>query len=304
MLRAQILLEQYSLRTISFEEDALNAIVGALNTLSAEDIYHIWGIPFSHTTYEQDSETKLPSPISGELALLWHHESSCNRRAPFPSWSSVGWDGKISWRDPETTRIKTNSIVLHIGGTVSPLSSLSPDYLRSPLEIPRCIEILTEAADARSVEKIWIRSTNTNLRGPELGSRLVRGIALSLGPGLRVMARPYWNTFPTNFERGIRLKAILIRKDDEEAAGQRAVHDCVLLLKRSNDHYERVGIFWMSLKEPDHGLRTRDFDVTFVNDNGLMVGTPYRQMYELYGKDWEHRMWWRQVFQPELVCLG
>lgn len=45
MMRAMIYLEQYSGRRLSYDEDALDAIVGALNVLNSESVYHLWAVP-------------------------------------------------------------------------------------------------------------------------------------------------------------------------------------------------------------------------------------------------------------------
>jgi hypothetical protein len=83
----------YTERTLSYESDALNAIVGTLNVMVRNDppIYHIWGVPF---TIDQRQNTGHGIANMTSIALAWFINSSSfhnRRRFGFPSWSPLGW---------------------------------------------------------------------------------------------------------------------------------------------------------------------------------------------------------------------
>jgi len=128
--QAMAFLEAYSRRTLSYQEDALNAISGALSTLRKNSVYHIWAVPFCHTgphlgdsriplvdhkyniTLALLEEGRASRPYNDNLelledrettvdhqhsfALLWSHEQPCHRRDGFPSWSPIGWEGEVT----------------------------------------------------------------------------------------------------------------------------------------------------------------------------------------------------------------
>jgi hypothetical protein len=85
------MLAQYTKRDLTYDSDALNAIVGALNTLNdgRSPVHHIWGLPFG---------PKMEPPFAKHFAtrrvnigIFWVHFSPCHRRVGFPSWSPLGW---------------------------------------------------------------------------------------------------------------------------------------------------------------------------------------------------------------------
>lgn len=74
----------YTQRELSFQEDAMNACQGLLNTFTRScGVSFIWGLPRKDFL----------------RALLWEksEEHKVRRRASFPSWSWAGWQGKTSY---------------------------------------------------------------------------------------------------------------------------------------------------------------------------------------------------------------
>ena len=82
------ILEQYSSRNISFQSDALNAVLGILKSFRSEPdpVGSVWAVPFGNdaTAY------KAPNP---RFCLYWRNSDSSTRRQGFPSWSPLGWEG-------------------------------------------------------------------------------------------------------------------------------------------------------------------------------------------------------------------
>jgi hypothetical protein len=99
------LVQEYTGRDLTSDNDALNAILGALNTLVAQSIpvYHIWGVPFGPQMSKDQAPAKLDhGSQTVNLGLFWYHPrknppSPCRRIEGFPSWSPVGWKGKVQF---------------------------------------------------------------------------------------------------------------------------------------------------------------------------------------------------------------
>lgn len=82
------ILSGYAGRQLTFESDALAAIVGALNAhKTRKSCAHIWGVPVSRSRSSGSTQS---------IALIWVHDRPCERRRGFPSWSPIAWTGSIS----------------------------------------------------------------------------------------------------------------------------------------------------------------------------------------------------------------
>jgi hypothetical protein len=79
--RANHMMRQFAGRSLTYEEDALNAIIGALGTLEGVD--HTEGVTIQRSNSSETSSTYM--------ALNWCHDLPCSRRKGFPSWSPLGW---------------------------------------------------------------------------------------------------------------------------------------------------------------------------------------------------------------------
>ncbi|KAH7083421.1 heterokaryon incompatibility protein-domain-containing protein [Paraphoma chrysanthemicola] len=109
-------LAAYSMRSLTFDSDALNAITGALKSLSnrCSDIKFVWGMPMfegpsliypdkrpTHPRRSHIFDIYIPKPgpaiLTIIVGLFWYHSAPCRRRPGFPSWSSLGWEGRIDW---------------------------------------------------------------------------------------------------------------------------------------------------------------------------------------------------------------
>ncbi|KAH6870171.1 heterokaryon incompatibility protein-domain-containing protein [Alternaria rosae] len=95
------ILREYTRRNLTFNSDALNAIVGILNTLSKgrTPIFHTWGVTFGKIPIPKTvAQNRIGVPLIKTqnvlaIALHWIHTSPCHRRKAFPSWSPLGWEG-------------------------------------------------------------------------------------------------------------------------------------------------------------------------------------------------------------------
>ena len=96
---AMSLLEEYTKRSLTYESDALNAISGALNTLQSVDspIHHVWGMPFTRHVRDELTNWVLGESPGTQIALHWFHPHPVSRRYGFPSWSPLGWKGRVEF---------------------------------------------------------------------------------------------------------------------------------------------------------------------------------------------------------------
>nr|CEG04404.1 unnamed protein product [Fusarium clavum] len=116
----------YSKRQLTYDSDALNAILGVLRLYSRKDIpvFHFWGVliaprynidaeapwetafetfcqVFLHTSrHSLDSGTLRKATRMGKTfikSLCWVHDITGRRRPDFPSWSWAGWTCPIRY---------------------------------------------------------------------------------------------------------------------------------------------------------------------------------------------------------------
>lgn len=312
MLSAKRLLKEYSMRNLSYEVDALNAIVGALNALFERSLYHVWGVPILH---ERDAQKPYkdnlpPDPERGHFAMLWYHDRPCQRRHSFPSWSSVGWTGPISWNSGwginshanDTTTASTKGIILRTGNTRHLLSSFAPKETWSSTRVSQLLEISTEAANLRLL--LGERTPKSVGQSEVSENKDCPIIAFTFGKGVSIVVEPHWDVPKAKLE-GLRfLKAILIHKSDSDAVSRGVVEDCVLLLKPTGDHYERIGLIWMDMEADEeswpplhHGFTMCDKGFNILDDNDSRT-LAIRRSYSNCDP------WWRKLFRPETVLLG
>jgi hypothetical protein len=91
--KATGLLRKYSDRTLSFQSDALNAVLGILRSLRNEPdpVGSIWGLPFGNAAAAGETPDY-------RLCLYWYNSAGCRtRRHGFPSWSPLAWEGGKSF---------------------------------------------------------------------------------------------------------------------------------------------------------------------------------------------------------------
>ncbi|KAK7728378.1 hypothetical protein SLS63_006607 [Diaporthe eres] len=94
--------EEYSTRSLTFDEDSLNAFTGVTRSLEKSrmpPVRNICGIPFLHP---RDVATPSCNYLQMLLAgLSWKHKPVHGliprRRQEFPSWSWAGWAGPVIW---------------------------------------------------------------------------------------------------------------------------------------------------------------------------------------------------------------
>lgn len=200
--KATGLLEEYSKRELSYESDALNGISGALEFLKSSDssLHHCYAIPF-RPYYVQTGH------VSAHIGLNWMHLNQSTRRAQFPSWSPLGWEGSVQFHGHQQPGVKM----------ADKLDGLSADtkFLRV---VGTCVKL--------SYESIY---------DPEQ-SCYVRYIIL---PQLhkssrRTLAAPLWDSRSAHIGTDGSLFGMMLMQTAQ-------VNLMVLLLTKHGSYFERVG---------------------------------------------------------------
>jgi len=141
------LVNEYNTRKLTFPEDALRGFTGVISTLSRDQFSggFLWGLPVDCM----------------DAALLWAGRDPLQRRRPsggsfelLPSWSWVGWEGKIE--DRMWTNIPPNM----------PQEKFIPTYQQAiELLAPNCSWSYSEDASPAEIEGRVTRS-NTDIARP------------------------------------------------------------------------------------------------------------------------------------------
>jgi len=225
---------EFSKRQLSYDSDALNAILGIFNSLQGSKetlLKHLYGMPI-----------KLSLPSSALfIPLCWYHKEAARRREDFPSWSWIGWDGAVHMTDPDIhvpndCKIEVpsqfesrESLFQFMGLTSSSLSggSFSP---------PRSLLITTKTIDVTLRSKTWGKLNDSFSQETQKGSfGFLDGFHAMLPITENVSALVYayldQETLPPNGVVGL----ILGKQTSQTGVG-------ILLLKLQGDYYQRVGI--------------------------------------------------------------
>ena len=124
-------IESFIRRNISFESDALNAMLGIFAVFERRhQVQHIWGMPYmsAHESSGVGRETRQPSLWLSLGFQGFHHTT---RRKAYPSWSWLGWrTPSVYYNDwlPNAAAFILNIFPELVSGSVISLS----DYENNP----------------------------------------------------------------------------------------------------------------------------------------------------------------------------
>ena len=215
-------LEGFSARDLSYDTDALDAILGALHTIS--DIHQIWGVPLVFPDEIQKPEV-ISDDESYSIALMWHHFKPARRRHGFPSWYSIGWAGGIRDYGPVDSSNLLGISVTHATAGKRRLQSfrtIAADFLDYKV-IDQRLEVVVLAADA-----LFVRSSD--IKEPKIMLPWVRDLYIGFGP--------LWDVDPSTFAHETWMKCISL-ESSPDAIGFKGEF---LLVVSKGDYYERVAL--------------------------------------------------------------
>jgi hypothetical protein len=250
---AEYILMTYTERYLSHDEDALNAVVGALNTLSTKSrpTYHIWGVPVWPPTRSSwmQSFGARKSSRGTRFGILWSHDVRCRRRVGFPSWSPLGWEGEIHMWRPNIMNITGDTIIqVWWNKTYHDLHTLVcgiPNL--QELSSTKGSEILRITARTVPFEKqLFVQPVG----GPIFGdpSRKIWFIRIHVDQDTDIVLFPEWDLLGNHVKSGI---CCLFNKR-------------ILVLDECGEFYERSGI-----------SRIGDFAFIVEKDAAPPMGSPF-----------------------------
>ena len=244
------IIESYSARKLSFESDALDAITGALRTLSytKRPTRNVCGVVCRRSGGQDNFD----------IALNWFHEHPCSRRESFPSWTPLGWTGRVSheWFRPQFPR----DCSIRVGPDADSLLDLATWLDQYPPHatqhtVPSHLEITAPVLSFDS-DNISIMSPGPSWRDWKEEELCVR---VCVGGGLNMYTKPFWDT--CSLEKDIRgLTGIIICNRTSDSP----VRDwdyLILVLRPKGAFYERIGFLrWFGHPGSAWNLRLKSHD--------------------------------------------
>ncbi|KAH7082748.1 hypothetical protein BKA63DRAFT_137383 [Paraphoma chrysanthemicola] len=275
-------LQGYVGRQLSFEADALNAIVGALNTIVNVNLY---GLPCWHF---QSWPFKDPHHRFG-LALYWSHTAPKCRRPGFPSWSPLGWKGSGG------VRFQTLRSISVIGCAVESPYGKGDDDVASQELLPASQAMiairdglaqdltLTAWTCDLNLENIVWTEADTKTHHTQNGIRVV----LPWNESIDVCIRPDWDYEIPNINARSHVFCVLITRNELDddiwmATGRlESQEHFFLILDHHGTRFERIGSFCLTWPFRDHPQRefgmSRDEQGTphvVLGDRSHLTGEP------------------------------
>ncbi|KAF3039491.1 hypothetical protein E8E12_002208 [Didymella heteroderae] len=267
ILRAQNYLSGYSVRTLRYETDALNAIAGALNTLAKENVYHLWGVP-----------VHVP-----ELKPCSSSDSSSS--------------GSKDWLDSEglhTIAVQDLSLKSE-RDEPAPVRNTASDTLVQGLNYvlePHAIEL-----EAHTVHLTLFRDTE-KLRPLKVDKG--PGVRFSLNDKYTIAFWVHWDLPQTEVEGFSSLTGVFLPARGRMKRGKEA---CIVL-RKVQDHYERVGISKAGVfpTEAPHGwdnqAESQVFDSTLWCLNNMEIKELSHGFNDSSGIEW-----WQRVVRTETIVI-
>lgn len=279
MATAMIYLEEYSRRSLSYETDALNAVVGALNTLRRDKIYHVWGVPFKVSKRLLSYPSPQGTLSEPAMALHWSHKQPAERRNGCPSWSPLGWKGEVKF-EPRSSILEPHLMKMKIHTKAGPkdLSLFKPNLDALPEDISQQLELHGKTYS--------VSLANAN------------GIVVPVDSSFHLMVPVSWSVSDTGSLRGIKALLVETSRENRGLSWLLILRPCEIEGKTC---YERIG-----LAAP---LESREFLFKYWFDTKLQpVQMPFMESEKLraetrskgpiYGPPE-----WQSYFKREVVTL-
>jgi hypothetical protein len=298
------LLEAYSGRQLTYESDALAAIVSALNTLNDDTLQHMWGLPIQRL---EPSSIERASYLGGELALFWRHDQPCSRRFGFPSWSPIAWTGQLSWFSMKLTNIWEVVPITHPESTTdSPWSD--PCSSCAFGNIPRYLEITADMASLRIVRAPPLKGDGPC---PDMADQR-SFLAIPLEENLEIILnKPDWDVEPSTLPLARPIIGILSSSDTPSLPLSGPI---ILLVQLHGPVYKRIGILRLDFTlnyNPRLVLHNHRYLRFFCKDTAAFVYHEIdglENMDDFEAHDIKLPFWkqsnWRNFFVRDTIVLG
>ena len=263
---AENLLKEYTRRKLTFDSDALNGIVGVLNTLSTAEspIFHTWGVTFGGP------------PLV--IALAWFHYNPCRRRKAIPSWSPLGWEQVTNYYYNSAPVISPNfQVIVWDSNEFIQLSKVNQNLFQKSgaesLDKSRCLGITAKLG--------WIEVRYFSTRellsiswSTPIGKKRPQKVYTPSGFYVRLpdddgddgdtvemyaTEPPRWDLEPDRSSGLIRFSCAIIPQGHLKGRTfDEARTMIVIILQSHGTHYERIGSFKYPSMFRDNGILSRN----------------------------------------------
>ena len=306
MYRIKSILTAYTGRQLTYESDALAAIVSALTSFSDGALQHIWGVPLSRR-FSRGHHTDW-NPYT-EFALSWFHSASCSRRNGFPSWSPIAWAGRVDWffgltastRGIRALRVCESKEIVTIASILDSDSEDMPRYLEITAKMAR-LKIVTTSLPVTG-QPGYQDQTQTAF------------LAFQLDDDLEIILhKPFWDADPSDLHEEDFICGVLLDSAVREGNMILLQEPMIMLIRRCGKYYERIGIMRLQhvlqhcYRLVVHGLQYLGFR---QSSTGLIMQWDLgdlEHMYEFDAKDIPFRVWkdtpWKKFFVEDTIVLG
>lgn len=286
------ILSGYAGRQLTFESDALAAVVGALNAhKTRKSCAHIWGVPVSRSRGSGSAQS---------IALIWAHDGQCQRRKGFPSWSPIAWTGTISW--PSKLDVSTHGV--RLVRDVEALSvvsweTLSKNKHRDYENAPRFLDITGKLARLGMVQTTRIER-DMSVLAPSIRADW---IAFPLEDDLKFRLEPQWDLPPAQISKDP-IYGLLFTSEMLYGMSEVNSYDAhIMILRRREKFYERVGFLTLpSMLNKNHIYKKAQFEER-GNSQSVCTGSEGLPRPDAFSGDREHYDW-ETSFKEETILLG
>ena len=213
-----------------------------------------------------------------EMALTWYHQRRARRRYGFPSWSSLGWEGSLSWyrwsygnEESPIVLISVRKARLHFPEFSCDLSKFDPTLQGDVEAAPPTLEFM-----ARTAKLDWM----------PFGFRWSQ-VALEMNDHYKYVFRLDWDADPASLNTKELVGALLDGRAGEKLEG------FMMVLAPHGDVLERVGLVY--LPRTNCNLRV---DNMRRQDLMPLDGNDEREAADILLKSypWEGGAWWQRLF--------
>jgi hypothetical protein len=150
------IVENFSSRKFTFEDDAFNAFAGVANALRTKYGSFHYGLPERFFDAAMLWQPSSRTPVSRRIAAS---DSPANANPQMPSWSWLGWRGSLdfsSWASCSAQRLQTQSLVkwdkYKVGERLKSLDHL----LLSPKSDLSCTSIVKSPLLQFGADRAWL----------------------------------------------------------------------------------------------------------------------------------------------------
>lgn len=259
-------LPNYTSRSLTREEDSLNAIIGLFRTLEPCGIRQLHGVPV-----RKNRDLAQPEVY---IHINWYHETVSYRRPQFPSWSWSGWQGGIAMRSHDIS-VPYNCTIELLDQNPSELLSLQNWFTQqkenpnlSSLTVPQLLRITAYTVKVKLEKKNWTDpSENQSNKNIAEDGRYANGIYAVLPIVDGVQALNY-----ANMDEDVSLDNEILGLLLQGYSNRRQQRgNCIILLKKVEQHYYRIGLVRVSGNNMSHlplGNNSIETHLVYVDSEG------------------------------------